>query len=244
MLSDEELFKRVNKDNLPVHVGLILDGNRRWATEKGMNPLKGHTIGFDILKDIIRFAIKLGIKHLSLYTLSMENLKRSQTEVNHLFFLLKKGLGELRKDKELKKNEVKIKVLGRLNLLPKNLQSEISKIHQETKDYSKYVVNFCIAYDGQDEIVDAVKSIIDEGLSSSSIDRAVIKDHLYTKELPPLDLIVRTGMGDAARISGFLLWDASYAEFKFRNEYWPDYTKELLVEDLNEYSTRHRRFGK
>ena len=243
-MNDYELLKKIEGIELPLHVGIIIDGNRRWARKHILNAFNGHEKGFDILKKIIKFTFKTGIKFLSIYCLSMENLKRKEGEVKHLFKLLKKGLKELREDKDLKEDEVKINIIGRTHLLSEELQEEIRQTQELTKDYNKLTLNLCIAYNGQDEIVDAVKTMINKGLTSNDLNRETIKKHLYTKDSPELDLIIRTGMKDGARISGFLVWDASYAEFIFRDEYWPEYTNEMLIQDLVEYSRRNRRRGK
>lgn len=243
-MSDEELIRDLEGVGLPKHVGIIIDGNRRWAESKGLPAMKGHTRGFELLKEIIEFAFKAGIKHLSIYALSIKNLERSESEVKHLFNLLSNGLKSFVNNKELKKHEVRIKVLGRLNLLPVKLQDSIKDAEEATKDYSKCFLNLCIAYDGQEELVDAVKAVVNEGLKSESVNKEVIKKHLYTRDSPEADLIIRTGMSDGARISGFLLWDASYSEFIFREDYWPDYTKEKLTDDLKKFAMRNRRFGK
>ncbi len=243
-MNDEALLKKLEDIKIPAHVGIIIDGNRRWAKKHGYLKYRGHTAGFKLLKKIIKFAFKTGIKHLSIYALSIENLKREERELKHLFSLLKKGLAEIRQDKDIMKESVKINILGRTYLLPKDLQEEIKKTHEFTRNNNKLTLNFCIAYNGQDEIVDAVKEIINKNMPSEEIDRNIIKSHLYTRNSPEADLIIRTGMEDGKRISGFLLWDASYAEFIFRDDYWPDYTKDMFVEDLIEYSRRNRRRGK
>jgi len=202
----------------------------------------GHTKGYETITKILRHAVRIGIKYLSVYALSIKNLERNEREVKHLFKLLEKGLKDIANDEEIVGREVKINVLGRTELLPKGLQEGIKAIEDKTRNHDKHFLNLCIAYDGQDEIVDAVKKIVEDG--AGPISKKLIKSHLYTKDSPAVDLIIRTGMGDGARISGFLLWDASYAEFIFRNEYWPDYTEQMFEQDLEEYASRMRRFGK
>jgi len=228
----------------PIHVGLILDGNRRWAKQRRLPTLEGHRKGFDKLKDMMLLAEKKGIKHLTLYCLSVENLKRTKVEVSYLFRLLERGIKELSKSKELKEKRVKCNWLGRRTLLPEKLQKVLVDLEEQTKDNDGMTVNFCLAYDGQCEIVDAVKEIIKAGVDPETLNSELIKSFMYSKESPEIDLIIRTGMKDAKRLSGFMLWDSSYAEFKFRTDYWPDYNEEMFNQDLEEYASRHRRFGK
>ncbi len=225
--------------NLPEHVGIILDGNRRWARKRNLPTFAGHKKGFEKLKKIISYAQKKGIKYLTLYCLSIKNLERTKKEVKYLFNLLNKGLKKMDKI-----DNIKCKVLGRIKLLPEKLQESIKELEEKTKKNDGMLVNFCIAYDGQAEIVDSVKRIVKKNVSPEKIDEIFVKKNMDSKESPGIDLIVRTGMKKARRLSGFMLWDSSYAEFKFRKEYWPDYNKEMFEQDLKEYSERHRRFGK
>jgi tritrans,polycis-undecaprenyl-diphosphate synthase [geranylgeranyl-diphosphate specific] len=142
------------------------------------------------------------------------------------------------------KEQVKFRILGRLHLLPEKVRKKVEELHEFTKDFNENFVNILIMYDGQAEIVDAVKTMIKNNVNPDEINRDTLKNYLYTNSFPEVDFIVRTGMEDGARISGFCLWDASYAEFKFRNEYWPQYSAELLVSDLEEFIERNRRRGK
>ena len=144
----------------------------------------------------------------------------------------------------VKEEKVKFSVIGRLLMLPSKARAKIQELVDFTKNHNQNFINLCIMYDGHEEIVDAVKRIISDGVQSEEIDSELIKNYLYTKNFPPLDYIIRTGMEDGARISGFLLWDSSYAEFKFRDDLWPDYNKEMVFEDLRDYVRRNRRMGK
>jgi len=139
---------------------------------------------------------------------------------------------------------VNFNVIGRIYLLPEEVRNKIKELISFTKDNDKNFINLCIMYDGQEEIVDAVKEIIKNGVKEEEINKKTIKKHLYTRNFPEVDYIIRTGMEDGARISGFLLWDASYAEFKFRADLWPDYSQEMVIEDLIDFSNRNRRKGK
>jgi len=148
------------------------------------------------------------------------------------------------KEATVKEEKVNFNVIGRIHLLPEDVRIKINELIEFTKDNDKNFINLCIMYDGQEEIVDAVKEIIRNGVKEEDVDRDIIKNYLYTRDFPEVDYIIRTGMEDGARISGFLLWDASYAEFKFRTDLWPDYNKEMVLEDIQDYSNRNRRKGK
>ncbi len=224
---------------LPKHVGFIIDGNRRWAKERGKNAMQGHTAGFASLKDIVKYADEKGINHITLYVWSLKNESgRSSFERGNIFGLLINGLSELFSEAEKRKSRVQF--LGRWKQA-KEISKKLEKIMNDTKHFTDKSLNFCFMYDGQAEIADAVNSIIKSGVTV--VDEKKIKEHLYSKHIPPLDLIIRTGMSDGCRLSGFMLWDASYAELIFHNTYWPDYSKEQLDADLEEFSQRNRRFG-
>lgn len=186
-----------------------------------------------------------GIHYLSIYALSLENLKkRSEEEIKYIFGIILDAVDAVVKEATVKEEKVNFNVIGRVHLLPKVVRDKVNELIEFTKDNDKNFINLCIMYDGQEEIVDAVKEIIKSGVKEEDVDRTIIKDHLYTRNFPEVDLIIRTGMEDGARISGFLLWDASYAEFKFRSDLWPDYSREMVIEDLLDYVERNRRKGK
>lgn len=240
-----EELKEIYSEKLPNHIGLILDGNRRWIRKQGLiDTMKGHLAGYETLKNILEPMLKANILYLSVYALSSENLsKRKPGEIKYLFNLLLKGVNEILKEPSIYEHEIRVSILGRIKELPKKIQEGIYRVNKTTEKHNKRFVNICINYDGHLEIVDAVKSIIQNNIPIEQIDKTMIKTHLYTKRSPELDYIIRTGMDDGARISGFLLWDASYAEFRFREELWPDYNEELLLEDLKIYIKRNRRKG-
>ncbi len=186
-----------------------------------------------------------GIHYLSIYALSLENLKkRSEEEIKYIFGIILDAVDDVVKEATVKEEKVNFNVIGRVHLLPKDVRIKINELIEFTKENDKNFINLCIMYDGQEEIVDAVKEIIKNGVKIEDINRDSIKSHLYTRDFPEVDYIIRTGMEDGARISGFLLWDASYAEFKFRTELWPDYNKEMVNEDIQDYANRNRRKGK
>ena len=240
-----EELKDIPANRLPKHIGLILDGNRRWAKKNLLESNVGHLIGYENLKDRLFDFFDAGIHYLSIYALSLENArKRSVTELRYIFKIILKAVDTVISESTVREEKVKFDVIGRIHLLPEDVQEKIKELIEFTKDHNQNFINLCIMYDGQEEIVDAMKKITDDKIKSEDITRDLIKSYLYTKDFPELDYIIRTGMEDGARISGFLLWDASYAEFKFRSDLWPDYNKEMIIEDIKDYLERNRRKGK
>jgi len=225
--------------NTPNHVGFIIDGNRRWAKARAKTAIQGHKAGFDVFDPILRHADKKGINHITFYVWSLKNeAGRSKDERSNIFGLIVKALHNV--IREAKKNEVRIQFFGRWQNAVE-VKKEIAQMIDETKHFTKKSLNFCFMYDGHAEIADACQAIIDNGITQ--VDEKTVKAHLYSKEVPPLDLIIRTGMNDGVRLSGFMLWDASYTELIFHDIYWPDYTAEQLDADLGEFARRNRRFG-
>jgi undecaprenyl diphosphate synthase len=240
-----EELKDIPKERLPKHIGLILDGNRRWAKKSLLNLNVGHLIGYENLKKRLFDFFEAGIHYLSIYALSLENVKkRQQQEIIYIFKIILDAVDSVVKEATVKEEKVKFNVIGRVNLLPVEVQEKIQELVDYTKEHNQNFINLCIMYDGQEEIVDAVKKIIQNNIKSEEVDRNLIKKYLYTHDFPEVDFIIRTGMEDGARISGFLLWDCSYAEFKFRKDLWPDYNREMIIEDLRDFSMRNRRKGK
>lgn len=240
-----EELKDIPANKLPKHIGLILDGNRRWAKKSLLEANVGHLIGYENLKDRLFDFFDAGIHYLSIYALSLENArKRSVDELRYIFKIILKAVDTVINESTVREEKVKFDVIGRVHLLPEDVQEKIKELIEFTKDHNQNFINLCIMYDGQEEIVDAVKKITEDKIKSEDITRDLIKSYLYTKNFPELDYIIRTGMEDGARISGFLLWDASYAEFKFRTDLWPDYNKEMIIEDIKDYLERNRRKGK
>ncbi|MBA7661130.1 Isoprenyl transferase [subsurface metagenome] len=240
-----EELKDIPANKLPKHIGLILDGNRRWAKKNLFEVNVGHLIGYENLKDRLFDFFDAGIHYLSIYALSLENaMKRSVNELRYIFKIILKAVDTVISESTVREEKVKFNVIGRVHLLPEDVQEKIKELIEFTKDHNQNFINLCIMYDGQEEIVDAVKKITEDKIKSEDVTRDLIKSYLYTKNFPELDYIIRTGMEDGARISGFLLWDASYAEFKFRTDLWPDYNKEMIIEDIKDYLKRNRRKGK
>lgn len=231
---------------VPYHVAIIPDGNRRWASNERKKSWEGHRKGAQNVKDIIKASYDLKIKCLTFYAFSMENLvKRPPKEREFLYQLFEKNFNELADAKEIHENEVKVNFFGRIPLLPKKVRDAVSNVIGKTKHYSKFFLNFCLAYDGRDEIVDAVKKIIKKGIPTDKIDRNTIKENIYTNEVPAPDLIIRTGMkGGECRLSGYLLWDSSYSEFYFTDKFWPEFSERKFKSIIRGFSNRDRRFGR
>lgn len=236
---------KIYKEKLPLHIGFTPDGNRRWSYNKGVSTNVGHYRGYEVVRSILLACFHVGIKYLSLYALSLENAKkRSPEELKYIYKIIKLAVETVKKEPIVTEERIKFNVIGRLELLPKDVRDKMNEIVEYTKDFDGAYVNVLVMYDGQTEIVDAMKKILTNKVNPEDINRKLIKNYLYTKDFPELDYLIRTGMSDGARISGFLLWDASYAEFKFRNEFWPEYNEDLLIEDLFDFINRNRRKGK
>jgi undecaprenyl diphosphate synthase len=224
-------------EKIPNHLGIILDGNRRWAKEKGLPSFEGHKAGLEAAKRIINYCSKKGIKTLTLFLFSTENWKRDKTEINFLMSLLEK---HLKKDFDLYiKEGLKVKIIGQKEKLPKSVQKELDRVENATKDNSGMVLNLALSYGGRAEIVEAVKNIIKKNIKPEELTEDIIKENLWTSDV---DLIIRTGK--EKRISNFLIWQAAYSELYFSDKYWPDFKEEDLDNAIEEYTKRKRRFGK
>ena len=220
-----------------MHIGIIMDGNGRWAKERGKPRTFGHSEGVRTAKRIAKAASDMGIKYLSLYTFSTENWKRSETEVNFLMQLLKKHLRE--QLSFYRENNIRVVHSGSLDRLPKVVQKEIVDVEALTKDFTGMTANLVINYGGRDEIVRAVKKLRDQGESEITEEKlSAAMDH---PDIPDPDLIIRTG--GELRISNFLLWESAYSELYFSKKYWPDWQPEDLKEALDAFASRNRRYG-
>ena len=232
-----------NKENLPVHIAIIMDGNRRWAKEKGLETKLGHKEGAENLKRIAKYANEIGIKYLTVYAFSTENWKRTKEEVGALMFLLNWYLDDLLNSSDL--DNVKINVLGDITKLDAGTQKLILKLENKTKDYTGLQLNVAFNYGGRDEINRAVKKIAsavkNNEISIDDIDEDLISNSIYTAGMPDPDLLIRPG--GEKRISNFLPWQLSYTEFIFTDKYWPDFNKNDLDEAIVEYERRNRKFG-
>ena len=225
-------------NNIPNHLGVIIDGNRRWAKEKGLSALEGHKKGLDILKSLIRWSKDKGVKILTIYIFSIENWGRSKEEVSYLMSLFKKVFNENQIMAETK--NIRIKIAGEREMIPEDILNIIKKIESDTIDNKGMVVNFAFSYGGRKEIIHSVKEVIKKNLTGDEITEKVTSDNLYITE--NVDLIIRTGK--EKRLSGFLTWQSFFSEFYFLEKYWPDFTENDLDNVLLNYSNRQRKLGK
>jgi len=232
---------------MPEHVAVILDGNRRWATGHALPSILGHEKGAKTGEEFLNWALDLDIKTVTVYAFSTENYRRKDNEVQEVLNLIGNQLKLLETNPRLHENRVRVKALGRIELLPNSLREILERIEKATSYYDQHYLNIAIAYGGRAEIVDAAKKIgrdIEHGkLVSEQIDENIFRDYLYTAHLPnPYpDLIVRTSGEE--RLSGFLLWQSAYSELCFLDVYWPDFRKIDLLRAIRTYQQRRRRYG-
>ncbi|WP_313806562.1 isoprenyl transferase [Flavobacterium sp.] len=234
----------INKENLPKHLAIIMDGNGRWAKQKGMLRAFGHENGTKAVRQTVETCAKLGIENLTLYAFSTENWNRPKLEVDTLMKLLISSLkGEL---KTLQNNNIRLNSIGNLENLPAGVRKELMDVIEKTKDNTRMTLTLALSYGSREELISAVRKISDKVknniISSTDIDESIINQHLYTQNLPDVDLVIRTS--GEHRISNFLLWQIAYAEFYFTDVLWPDFRENDLYEAIISYQKRERRFGK
>ena len=229
---------------IPKHTAIIMDGNGRWAEQKGMPRIFGHQNGVTAVRKIVEAASKFDIKYLTLFTFSVENWDRPTSEVDTLMGLLVQTLKDEFED--MFKNNIKLNAIGDLDTLPGEVREELYTIIESTKNNTGMTLTLALSYGGKQEIFKAVKEISEKVKNDiiclDNFDDSVINDHLYTSNLPDVDLLIRTS--GEKRISNFLLWQIAYAELYFTDVYWPDFTEEDLEKAIVEYQNRERRFGK
>jgi tritrans,polycis-undecaprenyl-diphosphate synthase [geranylgeranyl-diphosphate specific] len=231
----------------PEHIAIILDGNRRWASEQSLNLFSGHEKGADKVEQLIDWCLQLGVKSITLYMFSTENFQRSKSEVEEIMRIAEERFQRILADERIHENKVRVKVIGRVNLLPEHLQQLIADVEKSTEGYDKHFLNFAFAYGGRAEIVDAAKKIAEKvgtgDLSPDEVDEQLFEKHLYTSHMPNQDpdLIIRTSGEE--RLSGFLLWQSAYSELCFLDVYWPDFRFIDLLRAVRTFQNRKRRFG-
>ena len=229
-----------NKSAVPVHVGIILDGNRRWAKAQGLPTLEGHRQGYQTLKVIAKAAFERGVKYVTAYVFSTENWNRNQKEVNYLMdFAFKAATRDL---EELHKDNIKVVWIGSADRVSEKIEKVIKKAEETTKYNTRGTIALCFNYGGQQELVDAVRKIIAQDLEPSEITTDNLYESLYAPEIPPIDLLIRTS--GEQRLSGFMMYRATYAELYFIDKYWPDFSSGDLDKALDEYAARERRLGR
>ena len=238
--AEKKDIKAIVKNTNLKHIAIIMDGNRRWAKEKHLPSAMGHQKGVDSLRSTMRLFDRFGIKYLTVYAFSTENWNRKKEEVEFLMGLLAKTL--LNELDDMHKENVRIRFLGDLTKLSKNLVDIVKNAENKTKDNTGVNLNIAFNYGSRDEITNAHKAIVQEGLKSEDITEETVSNHLYTKDIPDPDLLIRTG--GEKRISNYLLWQLAYSEIYVTDAYWPEFDENELSKAIVEFEHRNRRFGK
>lgn len=247
-LYESVLSRSIKNGELPKHIAIILDGNRRWARRKSIERVIGHIEGANTAEELLEWCHEIGIKTITIYLLSTENLNRTPDELNELFELFTERLNRLLSDERIIRFKVHVKAIGRLELVTPRMREILEAIEIRTADYSDHFLNIAIAYGGRAEIVDSVRKIAqlvrDGKISPNEIDQNTIEESLYTSHLPnpDPDLVIRTSGEE--RLSGFLLWQSAYSELVFIDEYWPNFRKIDLMRAVRTFQRRTRRFGR
>jgi len=226
--------------DLPAHVAIIMDGNRRWARRQGVPELEGHAAGVEAIRGLLRHDVRRGVRVLTLYAFSRENWARTDAEVVGLFGLLEAAIRS--ETAELQQQGVRVQLLGRLDELPPETRASIESALEATAGGERLILNVAFNYAGRTELVDAVRSIVRSGISADAVDESTLSQALYTAGLPDPDLVIRTA--GEHRLSNFLIWQSAYAELVISDALWPDFGPADLDDALATYASRHRRFGR
>lgn len=239
MLFKKKNAIKIDPNNIPVHIGFIMDGNGRWAKEKGLPRSLGHRAGVDALSRVLEYCYNVGVKYMSVYALSTENFKRPKTEVDYILNLVEEFINK--KLQNALEKDIRICVMGDLDFkeLPSNVKKSLLNAVDKTKNCKKFVLNLGFCYGGRHEIVSAVNKILKDDIKV--VDEKTISDYLYTAHMPDPDLIVRAS--GEQRISNFMLWQIAYSEMYFPKEYWPQFNDKIVEKCIIEYQKRNRRFG-
>ena len=242
-LSDEELLELMDKDHMPGHIAIIMDGNGRWARMRGLPRIAGHREGIKSVREIVTFCREVGIEVLTIYAFSAENWKRPELEVKALMMFLEEYLQ--RELKTLMDNNIRFMTIGQTDKLPGSVKKWIEKVEKKTEHNTSMILNIALSYGGRTEIVDAILRIMNDitngAIKPENIDSKLFSNYLYTKGLPDPDLMIRTS--GETRISNFLLWQIAYAELYFTKTLWPDFRRRDLLLAILDYQHRERRFG-
>ena len=229
--------------SVPKHLGIIMDGNRRFAKRLMVKPWKGHEWGAKKLANVLKWCEEYDIKEITVYTFSIQNFERPKKEFDYLMENFNLNFDELKTDKRIYEKEIRVNIIGRISMFPKKIQEQMNEIMELTKNHDKYIINFAMAYGGKEEVIDAARKIAQKiktgELDVEDINEEVFKNNLYLKSEP--DLIIRTG--GEKRSSNFLAFQSAYSEFIFLEKMWPEFEKEDFVYCLEEYNKRKRRFG-
>ena len=238
------LLETINKDNLPKHLAIIMDGNGRWAKQQGLLRAFGHEKGTKSVRITVETCAKIGIENLTLYAFSTENWNRPKLEVDTLMKLL---VNSLKKElATLEKNNIRLNCIGNIELLPTKAKSALLSVIEKTRNNTRMTLTLALSYGSREELLNVVKIISEKVknniISIDTLDESIINEHLYTRNLPDVDLVIRTS--GEHRISNFLLWQIAYAEFYFTDVLWPDFKEDDLYAAIISYQKRERRFGK
>lgn len=234
----------MTENKVPKHIGIVLDGNRRFSRRLMMKPWKGHEWGAKKVEALLDWCQELGIKEMTLYTFSVENFGRPKEEFDYLMDLFRKEFDTIKDDERLVRNQIRINFIGRLTMFPKDIQEKMKDLMDRTKGHKGHLINFAMGYGGRAEVMDAVRRVAEQvkagTLDVDNINEEVFGKNLYMTDEP--DLVIRTG-GDH-RTSNFLIWQANYSEWFFLEKMWPEFEKDDLIKVIEEYGRRERRFGK
>jgi len=243
---EENMLQSIKKYPLPTHVAVIMDGNRRFARELKMSANEGHEMGKRKLEEFLDWCFDIGIKIVTVYAFSTENFSRDSDEINFLMNLYAKSFDNLIKDERVIKNKIRIRLIGKVDLLPQYVRDAARRAEEFTKNYDNFLLNVAIAYGGREEIIDSIRKIANDikngNLKPEDVSDDIMRKYLYTGEIQDPDLIIRTSGEE--RISNFLLWQSAYSELYFMDVYWPEMTKLDLLKAIRDYQSRNRRFGK
>lgn len=239
-----DALEALKKGCIPGHLAVIMDGNGRWAKQRGKLRVFGHENGVRAVRETVEAAAKIGVKYLTLYAFSTENWKRPKLEVDTLMRLL---VSSLKKElKTLNKNNIRLNAIGKIHSLPSKVHEELQEVIQKTSENTAMTLTLALNYGSREELTHALKTlgskVKNNIISPGDIDETIINEHLYTRELPDVDLLIRTS--GERRISNFLLWQIAYAELYFTDVFWPDFGESHLIEAIKSYQNRERRFGK
>jgi tritrans,polycis-undecaprenyl-diphosphate synthase [geranylgeranyl-diphosphate specific] len=243
---EQRLLKEVLQGPIPRHVAIIMDGNRRFATSFGLGASKGHAMGRDKLEEMLDWCLEVGIRVLTVYAFSTENLYRDSDEVDELMGLFEENFRQVGDDSRVHEHRIRVRAIGNIDLLPDNVRKAIKYAEDRTASYEDYSFNLAVAYGGREEILNAIrllaKDACDGKLEIDGIDEELFSQYLYTSDLPDPDLVLRTSGEE--RISNFLLWQLAYSELYFTDVYWPGFRKVDFLRSIRAYQMRKRRYGK
>ncbi len=242
---EKVLLDKILKGDVPNHIGIITDGNRRYARNTGLSENEGHIRGKEKLEEVLQWCMDVGVRVVTVYGFSTENFRRDKKEVDFLFRLINDAFLDLMEDQRIYENNIRVKVIGELDILPDFLRETIKKVEESTRGFRKFSFNIALGYGGRAEIINAIKKMyfeIQEGkFSIDDVTEEKFREYLYDKNLPDPDLILRTSGEE--RISNFLLWQSAYSELYFSDVYWPDLKKTDFLKAIISYQNRKRRFG-